>query len=204
MHSPVSNLNAVPETLAPNRTDAKHQPSGAPGIDRTDEDTPVRVIRSARRTKTSSARLVDGVVEVRIPATLTAEQEHEVVEDLRSRLLRRRDNEEAGLDLYERAVKLANRYDLPEPTSVSWVSNQHSRWASCTPQHRSIRVSRRLMKVPDYVLDYVLVHELAHIDEANHSSAFRDLENRFPKVERATGFLEALGLGLADRSFVAD
>jgi len=46
---------------------------------------------------------------------------------------------------------------------VRWVDNQRSRWGSCTPADRTIRLSRRLQDMPAWVIDYVLVHELVHL-----------------------------------------
>ena len=44
------------------------------------------------------------------------------------------------------------------------------------------------------MLDAVSVHELAHLVECNHSPAFHALANRYPKHERAYGFLLAMQL----------
>ena len=75
-----------------------------------------------------------------------------------------------------------------------------TRWASCTPADASIRVSERLREVPPWVLDYVLVHELAHLKVAAHNAEFWALVRRYPKTERAMGYLEGLssaaGLGI--------
>jgi predicted metal-dependent hydrolase len=57
---------------------------------------------------------------------------------------------------------------------------------------------------PGYVLDYVIVHELAHLVEHGHGPKFKDLEDRFPQRERAEGFLEAMSLGLAAPEFQAE
>jgi predicted metal-dependent hydrolase len=66
-----------------------------------------------------------------------------------------------------------------------------TRWGSCTPATRSIRISNRLAPFPSWVLDYVIVHELAHLSVPDHSRAFWTLVERFPKAERARGFLVA-------------
>nr|WP_249420546.1 M48 family metallopeptidase [Rhabdothermincola salaria] len=98
-------------------------------------------------------------------------------------------------DLQARADTLARRYDLPRATSVRWVTNQRRRWGSCTPATGEIRLSHRLQPWPTFVADSVLVHELAHLVEPNHSKAFRALEARYPLLERANGFLLAQAYG---------
>jgi hypothetical protein len=72
-----------------------------------------------------------------------------------------------------------------------------TRWASCTPEDGSIRVSERLRSVPSWVLDYVLVHELAHLRVAGHDAAFWSLVTRYPRAERARGYLDGLSAGAA-------
>jgi predicted metal-dependent hydrolase len=109
--------------------------------------------------------------------------------------------------LAERARRLAERYlaEHPksvEPSSVRWVRNQNGRWGSCTPSDRSIRISERIQTFPDWVVDYVILHELAHLIVANHNPQFWALVARYPKAERARGYLEgisaAAGLGLTE------
>ena len=149
----------------------------------------VEVIRSPKRRKTAQARLVDGRLEVRIPARSSKAEEARLVEVFRKRFARSGPAE--AVDLAARARVLAGRHDLPEPAEIRWVSNQHARWGSCTPTDRSIRVSDRLAAWPPWVLDYVLVHELAHLVHADHGPRFQALVDRYPLAERARGFLIA-------------
>ena len=93
-----------------------------------------------------------------------------------------------------RALSAAHLDGAAEPASVRWVDNQHRRWGSCTPADRSIRLSSRLRSMPEYVVDYVLVHELSHLLEAGHDERFWALVARYPRAERARGFLEGVEL----------
>ena len=99
-----------------------------------------------------------------------------------------------GIDLAARAAALADRYGLPRPTTIRWVDNQEWRWGSCTPSDRTIRISSRLVGEPGWVLDYVIVHELAHLSVPRHDRRFWALVRRYPRAERAHGFLMGRGL----------
>jgi predicted metal-dependent hydrolase len=54
------------------------------------------------------------------------------------------------------------------------------------------------------VLDYVLVHELAHLVVPDHSPAFHEIVDRYPRAERARGFLIAMSRGETDDDLAAD
>lgn len=156
----------------------------------------VEVVRSKKRRKTVSAQIVDGRLRVSIPSWMSKAEEQRYVDDMVRRMTRRRTAE--TIDLVERTATLARRYDLPVPVSIRFVDNQLSRWGSCTPVDRTIRLSSRLAAYPSWVLDYVIVHELAHLVEAGHGPRFKALVARYPKAERATGFLIAKGLDPED------
>lgn len=149
----------------------------------------IEVMRSARRRKTAQARLVGDVLEVRIPDRCTRGEEEEFVAHFRAKFERARASDR--IDLARRAADLAVEHDLPMPSSIRWVDNQVQRWGSCTPSDGSIRLSSRLAAFPGWVVDYVIVHELAHLEVADHSAAFWKLVNRYPLTERARGFLIA-------------
>jgi predicted metal-dependent hydrolase len=160
----------------------------------TDVETMVKieVVRSPRRRKTVSARQVGDVVRVSVPASMTrAEEEHWVTEMVR-RIKRRQHS--AAVDLEQRARGLAARFGLATPKSARWVDNQLQRWGSCTPSDGTVRISSRLATEPPWVLDYVIVHELAHLHVAGHGKTFWRLVDRYPLAERARGFLIARGM----------
>jgi predicted metal-dependent hydrolase len=158
----------------------------------------VEVRRSARRRRTVSAyRAEDGTLVVLLPARMSRAEEQEWVEAMVARVQRserRRKPSDAGLE--KRAAQLSERYleGLARPTSVRWVDNQGQRWGSCTPADGSIRVSARLRGMPGWVVDYVLLHELAHLLEAGHTPMFWRLVERYPRAERARGFLEGVAV----------
>ena len=151
---------------------------------------PIEIVRSTRRRKTVQAQVVDGRIRVLVPARLSRRQVDQYVHELVGRLDRRR-RPVGDADLQARAADLSRRFDLPRPDSVRWVSNQRTRWGSCTPSTGEIRLSDRMVGWPRFVLDYVLLHELAHLVEANHSPAFHALVARYHRAERAEGFLLA-------------
>jgi len=95
------------------------------------------------------------------------------------------------VDLPTRAAELCARYGLPRPASIRWVANQRHRWGSCTPETGEIRISDRIAGFPGWVLDAVIVHELAHLVHLHHTPEFWALANRYPRIERAYGFLIA-------------
>lgn len=153
---------------------------------------PVEVVRSRRRRKTVEAQMVDGVIRVSVPATMSRAEEAAYVADLVEKLHRKYRSDH--VDLEERARILSQRHGLPRARSVRWADNQRSRWGSCSVRSRDIRISTRLAGCPTWVLDYVLVHELAHLVHADHSPAFDALVARYPKAERAIGYLLAKDL----------
>ena len=106
--------------------------------------------------------------------------------------------------LRTRSAELSQRYlgGQARPTSIRWVTNQNSRWGSCTPADGTIRISTRVKGMPGYVLDYVILHELAHLLAPGHGPDFWALLEGYPRLERARGYLEGVaataGLDLSD------
>lgn len=136
-----------------------------------------------------------GTIVVMIPARMSHAEEQEWVTTMVDRVTkaegRRRPSDKA---LVDRATVLSHRYldGLADPSSVRWVTNQNARWGSCTPTDRTIRLSTRLHGMPAYVVDYVLLHELAHLIVHGHGDAFWSWVNRYELTERARGFLEGV------------
>ena len=167
--------------------------------------TDIEVRRSRRRRRTVSAYRENGRTIVLIPARFTRAEEQQWVATMVDKLdkgdQRRRPSDS---QLQKRAADLSQRYlgGLAKPTSIRWVTNQHSRWGSCTPSDGTIRISARVKGMPSYVLDYVILHELAHLLAPGHGPDFWRLLTSYKSTERARGYLEGVaataGLDLSE------
>jgi predicted metal-dependent hydrolase len=160
-------------------------------------DTPAEVVvrRSARRRRTVSAYREGGQIVVMIPARFTRAEEAQWVERMVARLSTGTRAQRSGdVALAHRAAELSTCYlqGKAVPASVRWVKTMRTRWASCTPADGTIRLSARLQEMPHWVRDYVLVHELAHLLVPGHGPDFWALVQRYPRTERARGYLDGV------------
>ncbi len=165
----------------------------------------VEVRRSARRRRTVSAYREGTRTIVLLPARMSKAEEAHWVTTMVERLDRSdRRRRPSDTQLMVRAEHLSTRYlqGRARPKSVRWVDNQNGRWGSCTPVDGTIRLSRRLEGMPGFVVDYVLLHELAHLLAPGHGPDFWHLLEGYPRLERARGYLDgfstAASLGLSD------
>ena len=159
-------------------------------------DVEVRV--SSRRKKTAGAHWEGDRVVVVVPTHLRGTARDDMVEHLTRQLTRHRPHLHASDTFLEERARVLGAACLGgvEPASIRWATNQTKRWGSCTIHTREIRISSRLRVAPSWVLDAVIVHELAHLLEPNHSPRFRELESRFARTRDAELFLEGFSLGL--------
>src|SRR5260370_9945174 len=155
---------------------------------------PVRIITSRQRRRTVAARLRSGVLELVVPATMPiAERQHWA--EVMSKRLERRAERRRPTDqrLQDRPDRLNERHfdGRLAWTSIGFADMDHQ-WGSCSFTDGAIRVARRAADLPEWVLDYLVVHELAHLVHSDHGSELHALENRYPLTERAKGYLLAL------------
>lgn len=158
-----------------------------------ERDGGVEVRRSSRRSRTVTAYREGDRTVVLIPAHFDEAAERAWVARMQARLRRQELRRSPGEDeLLRRAAELSERYldSQAHASSVTWSERQLHRWGSCTPEDGSIRLSTRLRGMPGWVLDYVVLHELAHLIEGGHSQRFWTLLARYPRTERARGYLE--------------
>ena len=155
----------------------------------------VEVRRSSRRRRTVSAYRDGDTTIVLMPARIPRREEQQWVAEMVARLdARDAKTRPSDAGLAERADLLSRQYlgGRARARSVQWVSNQRHRWGSCTIDDASIRLSQRLRGMPTWVVDYVLLHELAHLVVPGHGRDFWALLQSFPQLERARGYLEGV------------
>lgn len=164
----------------------EHRPPLRPG------EPPLEIVRSTRRRRGASAFVRDGRVVVQVPAHLATADAERAIAALVARVTRRDRAERRGGDdwLAERARLVGDRWlGGIRARSVTWSDRMTRRWASATPSTGAIRVSDVAAAFPDRVVDYLLVHELAHLQVPDHSAGFHRLVEAYPEAAWARGFL---------------
>lgn len=174
-------------------------------IPATAEHPEIVVVRSSRRRKTVSGRREsDGRIRLMVPASSNSRDITDYLHRLIPQIIKQHEkrmaqqSERAGDDyLHERADWLLREFlpELVRPNSIKWVTNQNTRWGSATPDQGSIRISHVLQGAPEYVIDFVLHHELCHFLELNHTQRFRVLESLYPRKMEAEAFLAGFMAG---------
>lgn len=159
----------------------------------------VEIRPSARRRKTVEAHWEGDTIVVAVPQRLSRRARQACAEELAAKLVAARAAARpSDEELLARATALSARYldGAAVPASVTWSSRQRRRWGSCTPADRTIRVSDALREVPAWVLDAVLLHELAHLLRPGHDAGFEALVARYPRHAEAEAFLAGYQHGL--------
>ena len=159
--------------------------------------TKVEVRRSKRAKRNVTAYRDNEKTVVTVPTRMAKRDIDAYVSELVTRLDDRDERSTSQALLEQRARLLSRKYlaqDLFEthlvPVSIRWVTNQNARWGSCTPGEGTIRLSHRMVRMPAYVIDSVIVHELIHLLVADHSEDFYALMNRYPEHEKAKAYLD--------------
>jgi predicted metal-dependent hydrolase len=135
-------------------------------------------------------------VRIRAPRRATKRELDRIVSEIVDNVMRKRQQVRARADddLEAMARAINRKYFGGEISwhSLRWVSNMSKRLGSCTvggPTLGDIRVSDRIQGWPPWVIKYVVAHELCHLKYPNHSKEFWACVNRFPRAERARGFI---------------
>jgi len=158
----------------------------------------IKIIRSDNRRKTISARLIENTMLVHAPGSISDVELKKIIDKLKRRLhnkkIRNELNKTQGLIVA--ADRLNKEYfnNKLEIISITYSANQDKIFGSCNYKTKEIRISHQLVQMPCWVRDYVIIHEMAHLIESNHSKAFWDIVYRYRLTERARGYLMAKGL----------
>jgi hypothetical protein len=143
-----------------------------------------------------------GVLELMVPASMPIAERQRWAEVMSQRLQKRaRRSRPDDQRLADRAARLNERFfgGALRWTSIGFTDMEHQ-WGSCTFTEGAIRIARRAAGLPDWVLDYLVVHELAHLVQSDHGPDFHELVERYPLTERAKGYLMALDVMASGRS----
>lgn len=157
----------------------------------------VKIIRSPNRKKTVSARICGNELLIRLPSGLSKSEETRWIEKMCQRMEKKTQKREPDSNaLVKRAKELNRQYfnGLLKINSIKYVTNQNSVFGSCTTRQGTIRISHRVAKMPRWVKDYLIIHEMAHLVHPDHSKAFWGVVNRYRYTERARGYLIARGM----------
>ena len=165
---------------------------------------PIRIVASRRRRRTVAARLRAGVLELLVPDWMSHAERQKWAEVMSRRLQRRAERSLPSDERLAGRARVLNERHFGSRlrwTSIAFAEMAHL-WGSCTFTSGAIRIARRAASLPDWVLDYLLVHEMSHLEHSDHGAAFHEMENRYPLTERARGYLMALdhaaGTGAVD------
>ena len=134
---------------------------------------------------------------VRAPENIPESRLQKAILELKSRIERKQLKEE--LNKQENLTQRAGEFNLEyfgnrlKINSIEYVTSQNFKFGCCNYRTGNIRISHRISAMPKWVRDYVIIHELAHLVEPNHSQAFWDIVNCYKLSERARGYLIAMG-----------
>ncbi len=168
----------------------------------------VKIIRSPTRKKTIQANMTEGNLVVRVPLGMDPKAEEKIIEQMKQKFEKKQLKTRINNDhhLSRQFDRFNDKYfqNKLEVSSIKFVTNQDKRNGSCTPDYKTIRISHKLLNMPDWVLDYVIMHEMTHLVYPDHSKAFWKKVGEYKYAERARGFLIAKGLEDSDISNESD
>lgn len=158
----------------------------------------IKVRKSKRRKRTISAKLINNEIIVYAPHNVADIELNRAiakfVKSFEKRALKKEMSEARELDVI--FSKLNNQFfdNRLKIESIEYSVNQNLIYGCCNYRMKRIKISHRIAKMPIWVKEYVLMHEMAHLLEPNHSKRFWDIVNQYKFSERARGFLIAKGM----------
>jgi predicted metal-dependent hydrolase len=134
---------------------------------------------------TSTAKLVGDTICLEINQQLNSWQRTRTAKTLLSRIVAK----DFQSEISNRVVQI-NAQTFRQPIRSVNLKYNHSNWGSCS-RSGNVNLSTRLLFAPPFVQDYVILHELAHLIEMNHSDRFWALvERHMPNYQEAEKWLK--------------
>ena len=156
----------------------------------------VVIIRSKKRKRSIEAKIVNEKLFIYLPDRVNESEEKKWIEKMTKWSQNHQKKKELNSsNLSKRAQDLNKKYfNGTLDFSIRFVTNQNTRYGSCTSSTKTIRISDKIAKMPRWVQDYVIIHELTHIVHPNHTKKFWEKVKQYKYTERARGYLIAVGL----------
>lgn len=151
-----------------------------------DEEYQIRLVEKEK--SSSSGKLNNKTIDLSIDTSLYGNQRSNAIKTLLSRILGKKYK-----PIVEKRLDLINKHYFGHEVKGLRLKYNRSNWGSCS-NSGNINLSTRLLMTPEWVRDYVIVHELAHMNEMNHSKKYwRIVEKVYPEYKKAEKWLKVYG-----------
>lgn len=149
----------------------------------------LEVIEDVER-KTAMGSLKSNILVIHLPNGIDAFQKHKLCSTIISRIM-----SSVFLPEIKRRVHEINKLHFNKEIKSIRLKLNVSNWGSCST-NKIINLSSRLLLTPQFITDYIIVHELAHLVHMDHSKRFWDLVRKvMPEYEKAEQWLNKHGEG---------
>jgi predicted metal-dependent hydrolase len=166
------------------------------------EKIAVTIRRDKRLKKTARwVKEPDGSLMVRIPYRMRNTEIPALLENIQGQLAKQKKRAkrrtDAGLQARAKMINQTYFNNQIKWEAIRWVPSMKTRLGSCTtggPTDGHIRISEEIKTWPQWVIDYVIAHEMTHRLHPDHSVLFWEtLSAAYPHTERARGFIKGVG-----------
>ncbi len=138
--------------------------------------------------KNHSGKILGGDLYLKMSSNIPVNLRHQASKKLISRLV----SHDFLPEISKKVDDFNDRYFQENINNIT-IKYNHTNWGSCSSKS-NLNFSSRLLFAPDEVIDYVIVHELAHLKEANHSARFWAIvEKVMPDYKRHEKWLSTYG-----------
>tara|TARA_B110000879_G_C11151420_1_gene504803 strand:+ start:1400 stop:2188 length:789 start_codon:yes stop_codon:yes gene_type:complete len=141
-----------------------------------------------KKRSSSGAKIKEDRILLSLDEKLFGVNKSEIIKTALSRVFAKKYKHEV-----EKRLELINKHYFGHAVKSLRLKYNKSNWGSCS-NSGNINLSTRLLMAPQWVLDYVIVHELAHMNEMNHSKKYWAIvEKVYPEYKKAEKWLKAYG-----------